>query len=778
LSSFVGRRRELADVKLLISDFRLVTLCGIGGVGKTRLAQRVAAQVARAFPDGVWMVDLAESGQLDRTVVSETSDCDVLANVVAAALGLRVHSARTPVEALCDHLEARSPLLVLDNCEHVLPACGALIRTLLSASADLRIVATSRELLGLIGEAAFTVPPLPIPDPCDRPSLADAIGFESVALFTARAQAVLPGFRLTPDNYVAVVDICHRLDGLPLAIELAAARLRVLTPEQISARLIDRFALLNRGNRHAPERQQTLWGCIDWSFELCWKPEQRLWAWLSVFSGSFEMDAIEGICRGDDVVIEDLLDLTAALIDKSILSRDDRGAVVRYRLLESIRAYGREKLREGGDGLALSRRHRDWYAELVEQSNREWIGDRQAYWLRRLNQEHANLRTAVDFCLGEPGEAERALHILVCLPALYWWGRGMFDEGRRWLGQALVRTAAPTAVRARALLLASRLAFAQRDLQARDRLLSEGEELGRQLNDAVVLSYATFIRGTAALFDNDLPTAVRLLELALAALEGAGRAELDQRLHLLFTLVAAAGLNGDHERAAVCYKLVLSETESCGEVLHRSNAMWAFGLSAWRQGDLHTAATHQEASLQLKRTSGLDDPLGTALCLEVLAWIETGRQPQRAAVLLGAVDAQWSRHGTSINPYRHLVGHRKNCERRTRRVLEEAAFRDAYRHGRSFTYEESVAYALGERQPIPEGEPAGQITLTPREHQVAVLVARGLSNGDIARHLVISQRTAESHVANILNKRGFASRSQIAAWIGAPAGRPADRPVG
>ena len=765
LNSFVGRRRELAEVKRLASEFRLVTLCGLGGVGKTRLARRVAAEVARAFPDGVWFVDLAELGRREPTPLPEAPDVDILAHVVAAALGVRELSARQPVRTLCDHLASHALLVVLDNCEHLLPACAALTNTLLSACPGLRIVATSRELFGLLGEVTFTVPPLPGPVPAEGPTLADAVGSDSVALFTARAEAVLPSFRLTADNYLAVVEVCHRLDGLPLAIELAAARLRVLTPEQIAARLTRRFALLSRGNREAHERQQTLWGCIDWSFELCEKPEQRLWARLSTFAGTFEMDAVEGICAGDDLVTEDLLDLTAALIDKSILSRDDRGAVVRYRLLESLRAYGRKKLHESGEELTLAGRHRDWYEELVERAGREWIGERQAYWLGRLNQEHANLRAALDVCLGEPGGGERALHILSCLPALYWWGRGMFNEGRGWLDRALDRTAEPTPQRARALLLAGRMAFAQHDLDGWRRLMSEGEDLGRRLGDAAALSYATFIRGTVALFENDLATAVRLLETALTTLDGTGPAERDQRLHLLFTLVAAAGLSGDQERAAALYQQVLADTEACGEGFHRSNAMWAYGLAAWRQGDLHTATEHQEASLRLKRTSGLDDPLGTALCLEVLAWIETSREPGRAAVLLGAVDAQWSRHGTSINSYRHLVGHRKACERR---VLDEPAFQDAYRRGRSLSSDESLAYALGERRPVAGEEPAGRIGLTSREHQVAALVARGLSNADIARHLVISQRTAESHVANILTKRGFTSRSQIAAWIGHP----------
>jgi predicted ATPase/DNA-binding CsgD family transcriptional regulator len=421
LSSFVGRRRELAEIKRLIAEFRLVTLCGIGGVGKTRLAQR-AAQAQRGFPDGVWFVDLAEVGRLDPPAVYDAPDVEVLAHVVATAVGLRELPSRPLARALCHQLAPRCLLLVLDNCEHLLPACATLVHTLLRACPQLRIVAGSREPLGLTGEATFPVPPLPTPGP-DRlpPESHPAAGVtecDSVVLFTARAQAVAPGFRLTSDNLVEVVDICHRLDGLPLAIELAAARLRVLTPGQISARLTDRFALLSRGSRNAPGRQQTLRGCVDWSFDLCAKPEQRLWARMSVFSGSFELDAIEGICAGEDLAAADLLDLTASLLDKSIVNREDHGAVVRYRMLGAIRAYGHDRLREGGEHADLRRRHRDWYEELVERANTEWVRGRQTYWLNRLNQEQANLRAAVDFCLAEPGEAERALRISTFLPAL------------------------------------------------------------------------------------------------------------------------------------------------------------------------------------------------------------------------------------------------------------------------------------------------------------------------------------------------------------------------
>jgi len=759
LTSFVGRRVELSRIKRLTSEFRLVTLSGIGGIGKTRLAQRTAMQSLRAFPDGAWFVDLAGLGQLEPPGVRET-ESDVLARRIAAALGLCEGSARMPVRALCEQLESRCVLLVLDNCEHLLPACATLVHALLHSCPELRIVATSREPLGLIGEVTYPVPPLGTRD-------------EAVALFAARAEAVQPGFRLTTENGAEVADICRRLDGLPLAIELAAARLPVLTPAQISARLDDRFALLTRGSRTAPLRHQTLRGCVDWSFELCWKPEQRLWARLSVFAGSFEVDAVEGICADDDLIAADLLDLTASLIDKSILTRDDHGPTVRYRMLETIRAYGHDKLHESGEDAALLRRHRDWYEGLVERANAEWVGDRQAYWLDRLSQEHANLRSAADRCLAEPGGAERALRIPVRLPDSYWSRRGMVEEGRRWLDRALEQTAAPTVQRARALLLASRLAFAQDDLAAWTRLLDQGEELARRLDDAAALSDATLVRGTVALFANDVPVAVEILERALTILDRAPRPEWEQRLRVLLALVAAAGLAGDLERATGYYDEALAIAELRGEGLLRSYAMWALGLAAWRRGDPRAATAHQLASLRLRQARGLDDVLGTALCLEALAWIEAGQQPRRAAVLLGAADGRWQDYGLSIASYRHLACHRQACERQSRDALGEPTFQEAKRHGRSLDQAEALAYALQEhRQAAAPPDPASRTPLTRREDQVAVLVARGLSNRDIARSLVISQRTAESHVANILTKQGFTTRAQIAAWVAERATRP------
>ena len=755
LTTFVGRRRELADIKQLLTASRLVTLTGVGGVGKSRLARRVAAELRRAFPDDVWFVELAE-----------LRDPEVLVDTVATALRLQVQSARSPLAALSEHLANRQLLLVLDNCEQLLPACGALAEALLCASPELRILATSREPLGVMGEVICQIAPLPTPDPSRRSTIPALCRCASVALFLARARDAVPGFNLTEDNREAVAAICRRLDGLPLAIELAAARLRALTPQQIMERLTDRFTLLSRGSRQAPNRQQTLRASIDWSFELCSPQERKLWSRLAVFAGSFQLDAIEGICATDDLPAADLLNVTASLIDKSILIREHNGIGATYRLLETLRAYGQEKLHDaGGDESLLRRRHRDWYLRLAERAQAEWISDRQAYWLTRLVDERPNLRAAAERCLNEPGGAELALAMAVRMPRLFWWSQGLFGEGRRWLDRALGQTSRPTALRARALLLASQLAIAQGDVDKGTRLLEQGQELAQWLNASAEITYAAYVRGFGALLQNDIPVALESFDGALTILSTAPEPDLKEQLDVLLALATTAGLAGDEERAGACLKEMLEIIEPLEENYYRSGVMWSRGLLAWLQNDVHEATVQELESLQLKQTGALDDRLGIALCLEVLAWIAAGQhRARRAATLLGAAGAIWTDLGTSIAWFRHLAGYHDACERQVHEVLGEVTFRDAVHHGSSMSPEDTLAYARQDRR---RQAPASRTAapLTARERQVADLIAGGLSNKDIAKALFIGQRTAESHVEHILAKLGFASRAQVAAWV-------------
>jgi predicted ATPase len=323
LTEFIGRRRESSEIKHLLAQSRLVMLTGVGGAGKTRLALRVAAGVRRAFEDGVWLVDLSELRE-SSPLGQDIHDPEVLAYLVMTALELRRQGTGSAMRLLTEYLADRQTLLVLDNCEHVLPASAVLVDVLLRACPRVRVLATSREPLAIGGEMLYPVPPLTIPDLNDRSILADLLRCESVALFVTRARAAVAGFALTDDG-VAVAELCHRLEGLPLAIELASAWVRVLSPQQILDRMADRFTLLSHGSRDAPARQQTLRACVAWSFELCTKPERLLWARSSVFVGRFELDAVEGVCADDCLPADGMVDVLAGLVGKSIVERVDMG---------------------------------------------------------------------------------------------------------------------------------------------------------------------------------------------------------------------------------------------------------------------------------------------------------------------------------------------------------------------------------------------------------------------------------------------------------------------
>ncbi|MDQ1658605.1 MAG: hypothetical protein QOD41_3688, partial [Cryptosporangiaceae bacterium] len=676
-----------------------------------------------------------------------------------------------PLQTLVEQITSRRMLLILDNCEHLIPSSAILAEGLLRGCPDLRILATSREPLAIAGEVLLEVPPLPAPDLDQRPNLAELGRYEAVTLFVARAKAVSPSFGLTADNHIAVAELCHRLDGLPLAIELAAARIRVLAPQQILDRLTDRFTLLNHGSRAAPERQQTLRACVDWSFDLCAKPERLLLRRLSVFAGGFELDAAEGVCPDEKLPEAAVLDWMAGLVDKSLLIRDDvrdgPAGTARYRMLETIRDYGQDKLREAGEDPVLRRRHRDWHQALVDRAGADWVSDRQKHWMARLIREHANLRAAMEFCLTEPGEAEAALRLAVSLPLSYWRTGGHFSEGRRWLDRALAQATAPTALRARAIVVNGHLAFWQSDMAAGARLLTEGEDLARRLGAAAALARATYLRGLGALYANDLRVAVETFERAWTTLSGAPDLDLDLYLSVLIPFGAASALTGDYERASACVREMLAIVEPRGERLQRSHALFLDGLIAWLRGDLAQAVAQERECLRLKQTWGLDDRYGAGVCLEVLAWATADqRQHRRAATLLGAADAVWTEIGTSITSSRHLVGFHDTRERQTRDALGDAAFTEAFRHGLAFTYDDALVYALDEpRRPARAPHEDTWTPLTRREHEVAGLIAEGLSNKDIAARLVISQRTVEGHVENILAKLGLTSRIQVVTWL-------------
>ena len=446
LSGLVGRRSELAAIRAALGDSRLVTLCGPGGIGKTRLAVGAAWGARRVFPDGVWLVELAS-----------LRDPALLAPEVARGLGLLDQSAGWAVATLSEHLADRQVLLVLDNCEHLLDACAVLAEAILRACPGVRILATSRQVLGVTGEVMLAVPPLSVPDGRVRQPPEQLMQSEAVRLFAERGAAVLPGFAIDAANGQAVADLCVRLEGIPLAIELAAVRLRALSPEQILARLGDRFRLLSAGDPAEP-RHRTLQDTLTWSYDLLSPHEQAMWQRASVFAGSFDLDAAESVCAGDGVATGAILDLVDQLVAKSILRRHPGGDPARYRMLDTVRDYGQQRLREAGQAQAVGLRHQDFYARLAGRPDA--LGPRQLAWIDALNADHENLRAALEFGLSQAARAEAGL-AMACDLWLYWETRGHLTEGRRHMDALLAQVRNPCALRTRGLWTAGYLALVQ-----------------------------------------------------------------------------------------------------------------------------------------------------------------------------------------------------------------------------------------------------------------------------------------------------------------------------
>lgn len=746
-TSFVGRRQEVAAIKRLLSQSRLVTLTGPGGVGKTRLALRVAEQVRRAFPDGVWLVALAD-----------LSDPGLLVETVADTLGIQDRSVGL-VSTLTRFLGPKRLLLVMDNCEHLVDATAAFLGEIMAMAPRVRILATSRQSLGIAGEQTWAVPSLSVPDPDEARMKQAWARSEAVNLFVERAQSVRPSFALTPHNAGTVVRISQRLDGIPLALELAAVRLRVLSVEQILQRLDDRFRLLTAGKRASVPRHQTLRALIDWSYNLCTNAERTLWVLASVFSGGFDLDAVEQVCTREGIIATDqVLDLVDALVDKSVLNVSHDQGQVRYRMLESLRQYAFDKMADA-DLLTEQRcRHRDYFRELTEQVGREWFGPDQLAWSARLRREHANLQAALEFCLTEPGQAQPALAMAANICAFF--ESGHLSEGRHWLGRALALAPEPTPARATALWAAGSLANMQGDVPAARSMLRECRELAVRLGDRSMAAAADSASGWGAMCEGDADTAVTLLERALAvhtAMKDVERITNDQII-----LSVACYLAGDASRAVALCEECLAVTQAHGDLWHRSWVLLYFSWVMWREGDHRRAGLLAAECLRINRD--LDDRVDTGHCLEILAWVATADQPERAARLLGAAQATMAAIGAPLYPF--IQPDHDSCMAATRQVLGDRRFTALFEAGAALTIEQAAAEALDEKPPpaLPPAKESGLspvLPLTPREAEVARLAAQGLTNKEIARRLVISQRTAEAHIQHILTKLGFTSRTQI-----------------
>ncbi len=762
VTTFVDRRRDLAEVEQLLASVRLVTLTGVGGVGKSRLALRIAARRRRGFRDGAWLVELAA-----------VRDADLVAHTVAEALLLGEQSGRPPLDMLADFLRDRQLCIVLDNCEHLPEACAELVHVLLRAAPELKILATSRQSLGVVGEHVWPVPPLPAPDPDQSGQRRTGESSAALELFADRA-AARSGFTMTPENQRDAARVCYLLDGIPLGIELAAVWLRTLALPQLAARLDDRFGLLTRGDPAVLPRHQTLRAAVEWSYDLCSAPERLLWARTSVFAGGLDLAAAEAVCAGGELAADAVFPALDGLVDKSVLLREERDGRVRFRLLETLREYGLERLREADEEPALRRRHRDYYRQLAEHLDAQWYGPDQLDWLSRLHAEHANLRTALEYCVTQPGEARVGLRMAADL-WFYWLPCGQLREGRYWLDRALAADPGPSRERAGALAVNGYLAFFQEDTAVGEAMLVQARPLARQVDAASSYARATMVLGVAATNRMEVTRATELIAEAMAgfaALVEPDSMEPFAKLNVaLFLASTVDPVRGVEHCAEQC-----RSSEARGELWALSWAHLGLAQAEGLLGRLGEATYHARQALRGKWL--FRDAVGILTAIERLALVTSAADDhEQAAVLLGAARQCFQYFGLPVFEVPRTAGPRGACEAKTRNALGDAAYELAYRRGTGFSLEEAIAFALGEEPANSEpakDEPAARAwataselptALTERERQVAELVADGLSNRHIAARLLIAQRTAESHVEHILTKLGFSSRAQIATWI-------------
>ncbi len=630
LASFVGREREMAEVKRLLiplsraegrgdsrrgegGEGRLLTLTGPGGCGKTRLALQVAGDVVVEMKDGVWLVELASL--LDPTFVAHT---------VASVLGVHEQPGRALLDTLTDYLQSKELLLILDNCEHLLAACARLSGVLLRSCAHIRILATSRERLNVLGETVWPVPPLSLP--ASRHSRLDTLlQSEAVRLFVERAAAVLPTFALTQQNAAAVAQICQRLDGIPLAIELAAARVRLLTPAQIASRLDDLFQLLTHGSQIAPRRQQTLRATMDWSYALLSdaKREQILFRRLSVFVGGWSLEVAERVTgeatsRPSPVTPhlspEDVLELLSQLIDKSLVVADMQGGEARYRMLEPVRQYAAEKLRESGESDQVQERHCRFFLQFAEETESKLKGPEQVQWLNRLEIEHDNLRAALSWA-SAAGKAELGLRLVVALNS-FWRLRDYLNEGRAWTEQALGRTPTPeqTESRGPALNALMHLATFQGDYTAARSLADEGLTLFLKLGDKQGIADTLQYLGNIAWHQSDYAVAQSFLEQGLALFRETGdKLGIADTLHYLGHVMLD---QGRYQQADTLFRDSLSLFREVGPTESVATLVGDVGLLAYLQEDYPMARASLEESLALFQEAASQD--GTAISLQRL----------------------------------------------------------------------------------------------------------------------------------------------------------------
>ena len=744
LTSFIGRERELAQARRLLAASYLVTLTGPGGSGKTRLCIALAAEVAGDYPDGVYFVPLAP-----------VRDPGLVPSTIAQSLGLQDARDRPLMDHLVSQLNERQVLLVLDNFEHLLAGAPAVARLLRETSA-LRILVSSRSSLRISGEQECPVPPLAVPDPGSSPTPEALAGCESVRLFAERAAAVLPDFALDERNAPAIAQIARRLDGLPLALELAAARVKLLPPEAILARLEHSLRLLTGGGRDLPDRQQTLRATIAWSHDLLTEEARRLLATCSVFTGGASLEAIETVCDAADIGLP-VLDGLAELLDQNLMRQVRRPGPVRYALLETIREYAAERLDQLPAADRVRAAHAAAFLALVEADGRLQPGLARKDWLERVEVEHNNIRAAIGWYRDHAPPA--ALRMAAAMTA-FWSVRGHHTEGRQRLHELLTLVAEPSLARVSALNGAAWLAIDQGDYTRAAALLTESAELGHALGDTVGEAIATAYLGRCKMSSLDTAAGAPDVQRAVTLVSQTGDGPATTLVMFYSGIVAL--LSGQPEAACDVFGRCAAMAAELGLTQLTGRARQMLGYSLLDLGELAAARAALAEGVPVSMEIGdrwiVQIGLGGFIGLA----IKTGR-PRLALRLAGAADAFRAANEFSMPaPMQEIVDRwlgpaRARAGRAAGRLAAE---------GQRLSPEEAIRLALANEpdDAAPPGLQGSRPTLTRRETEVAALAARGLTNRDIAARLYLSVRTVEAHVDHILTKLGFRTRTQLAAW--------------
>jgi len=727
LTAFVGREDEVRTLTEQVRGHRLVTLLGVGGVGKTRLCYQVVEELGPAYGDRIWAVELAP-----------LSDPALVGHTVAAALGLSTEAEAFDPEVLAAQIGADPALLLLDNCEHVVEAVAELVSALLPRCPQLHVIASSRQSLGVPGERSYPVPQLRAED--------------GVALFAERAHAVLPAWSLTSDNEAGVGELCAELEGLPLAIELAAVQIRLFTPAAIVERLRDRRGPVSAW-QGGEVRARSMQASVQWSHDLCTEGERMLWRRLSVYAGGFALEAVEQACSDDELDQAAVLQALAGLVDKSLVVREAEETTSRYRMLEVIRQFGVARLIEAGELPTWRRRHRDYYVDLAERFDRELFGPHQLAWIQLLEREQANFRLAFDFSVDDPAEAPYALRMCIVLEHFFA-SHGGGGEAVRWLDKALSHGTGTPMERAGALRVGVFVAVLLADLETAARWYDALATIVEGIDDATSRGYLCYAGAMLRTWQGDAVTGAALAAEGAVLLRQVGDTEKEVNLYFLRGMML--GWADLPDQAAEAYRQCLDASGPVGELWLSSYAQWGLGLDALLSGRVADAIDLEREALRHK--ASFQDQLGIGLALEPLAWAAAEqRHGRQAALLLGAAEAIWAVIGMSVAAMPYISRRRELGIQRTRSLLTPREYDELLERGRHLPLDQAIALALGQDS---GNEP--ERWLTRREREIAALVATGATNKAIAEQLVISVRTVESHVENLMRKLDVRARADVA----------------